>query len=170
MVDFETTRARLAAMAQLEEHLSFRISRLNKLLDNHSAKNLSHPDLNLTDYRILLVLDIFHEVSAADLSRLMVIDRAQISRSVAALRKGNFLVEREDPRHKRRKLLSLTAKGCTALEGEKAFFAQRQALFHDILSPEELAGLTGAIDKLSRHLAQDLEYPQAIPTSQTLMP
>ncbi|MQQ09455.1 winged helix DNA-binding protein [Epibacterium sp. SM1979] len=170
VLDVNTTRTRLLALSQLEEHLSFRVSRLSKLMDNHSAKNIRHPQLNLTDYRILLVLDLFHETSAADLSRIMVIDRAQISRSVAALRTGAFLEERTDPKNKRRKLLRLSAKGTDALSGEQPFFSARQAEFEDLLSPDELAGLTAAIDKLSRHLAQELGEPQAIPASEQQKP
>lgn len=170
VMDVEAARIRLAALARLEVHLSFRISRLCKLLDNHSTKNLKHPDLNLTDYRILLVLDIFKEASAAELSRLMVIDRAQISRSVGALRKAEFLTERGDPGNKRRKLLRLSDKGRATLAQEEPFFTARQNMFEDLLTPEELAGLTAAIDKLSHHLAQDLGQPQAMPSAEGKLP
>ncbi|MBT8154274.1 winged helix DNA-binding protein [Epibacterium ulvae] len=170
LMDVEAARVRLAALSRLEVHLSFRISRLCKLLDNHAIKNLKHPDLNLTDYRILLVLDIFNEASAAELSRLMVIDRAQISRSVGALRKAEFLTERSDPGNKRRKLLSLTDKGRATLAEEEPFFTDRQNMFEDMLTREELSGLMVAIDKLSRHLAQDLDQPQAMPSSQGKLP
>lgn len=155
--------ARRAALVQLEKHLSFRLSRLNKLLDMHSARNLQQQDLNLTDYRILLVLSLLGETSAADLSRLMVIDRAQISRSVGALIRGGYLLERGDPRSRRRKLLSLSKAGQKALAQERPFFENRQKMFEEILSPQELQGLMGAIDKLSRHMADALDHPEALP-------
>ncbi len=159
----EMDETRRAALAQLEEHLSFRLSRLNKLLDMHATRNLTQSDLNLTDYRILLVLSLFGETSAADLSRLMVIDRAQISRSVGALIRAGHLLERGDPRSRRRKLLSLSKMGQAALAREKPFFETRQKMFEDILSPQELEGLMAAIDKLSRHMAGALDHPEAIP-------
>ncbi|WP_112322068.1 MarR family winged helix-turn-helix transcriptional regulator [Oceanibium sediminis] len=165
-IDTKQTRDRLLALSQLEERLSFRISRLSKLVDNDASRYLAGSSLNLTSYRILMVLSIFRETSAADLARLMVIDRAQVSRSVAEMMKQGFLADRGDPTNKRRKLLQLTEKGQAALDRAQPHFAQRQKQFQDLLSAEEFSGLTSAIDKLSRLLAQLLEHPEALPSAE----
>ena len=164
LLDTDAARARLEALSRLEERLSFRISRMSKLLDTHTSRQLAGSGLNLTAYRILMVLSLFRETSAADLSRLMVIDRAQISRSVAELVADGLLQDRPDPSSRRRKLLRLTAAGETALSAVAPGIAERQTVLQDILGPDELAGLVAAIDKISRHLAQELDQPEAMPS------
>ncbi len=164
-LDTAQTRARLQALSELEERLSFRIARLSKLLDNNASRMLTGSRLNLTSHRILMVLSIFKETSAADLARLMVIDRAQVSRSVAELIDFGMLTDRPDPTNKRRKLLQLTDAGQDELDSVAAQFTARQQVFEDLLSPEELSGLIGAIDKLSRHLAQEMNHPEAMPAA-----
>ena len=163
-IDSDTARARFEALTRLEERLTFRISRMSKLLDTHTSRQLAGSGLNLTAYRILMVLSLFKETSAADLSRLMVIDRAQISRSVAEMIAGGLLQERPDPASKRRKLLSLTDAGERALSVVAPGIASRQKDLQDGLEPQELAGLVAAIDKISRHLAQELDQPEAMPS------
>ncbi|MDT0683564.1 winged helix DNA-binding protein [Roseicyclus sp. F158] len=164
-LDADATRERLRALSELETRLSFRVSRLSKLLDNHATRELAGKPLNLTGYRILMVLKIFRETSAAELSRLMVIDRAQVSRSVAELTGAGFLVERSDPTNKRRKLLRLSDKGKRELGSVRSKFEARQSLFEELLTEREMEGLYAAIDKLSRHLAREMDHPEALPTT-----
>ena len=110
-VESEEARNRLEALAHLETHLSFRISRLSKLLDNQAARLLTGSGLTLTGYRILFVLSIFRETTAADLSRLMVMDRAQISRAVSGLIGEGSISNRPDPTNRRKRLLRVTESG-----------------------------------------------------------
>ncbi|MHA3977512.1 MarR family winged helix-turn-helix transcriptional regulator [Halovulum sp. GXIMD14794] len=156
---------RLESLAELEKRLSFRISRLSKLLDGHATKYLAQHGLGLTWYRILMVLGIFGETTAADLSRLMVIDRAQISRAVSDLLARGFLIQQEDPTNRRRKLLNLTEAGRALLAEVQPQLEARQKVFVDLLEDSELEALRGAIDKISRHLAIELEQPDAAPSS-----
>ncbi|EYD70927.1 MarR family winged helix-turn-helix transcriptional regulator [Limimaricola hongkongensis] len=156
---------RLRALAELEQRLSFRISRLSKLLDTHAARQLAVHGTGLTSYRILMVLGIFHETTAADLSRLMVIDRAQISRSVSDLLGQGLLEQRPDGANRRRKLLRLTAAGEAALGTFEPGLLERQKVFEELLDEDELRGLNAAVDKITRHLAETLETPDAAPVS-----
>lgn len=163
--DPEQMQQRLNALAELEKRLSFRISRLSKLLDNHASKHLAQYGLGLTWYRILMVLNIFGETTAADLSRLMVIDRAQISRAVSDLLRKGYLRQQEDPLNRRKKLLNLTDAGRVLLSEVQPQLEARQKVFVDLLEEDELAALRGAIDKISRALAIELEQPEAAPSS-----
>ena len=163
--DPEQIRQRLASLAELEKRLSFRISRLSKLLDSHASKQLAQHDLGLTLYRILMVLNIFGETTAADLSRLMVIDRAQISRGVSDLLARGYLDQNDDPTNRRRKLLKVTDEGRHLLSHVQPQLEERQKDFVDLLDDKELAALRGAIDKISRFLAIELEQPEAAPSS-----
>lgn len=160
----EKMSQRLAQLAELEKQLTFRLSRLSKLLDIHAARQLDGSRLNLTWYRILMVLGIFEETTAADLGRLMVMDRAQLSRAAADMLAAGLLQSRGDPASRRRKLLSLTEAGRAELARFKPVYDRRQRRLEAELQPEELAGLTAAVDKISAFLAQELELYDATPT------
>lgn len=165
MIESEQAQHRLAALTELEGHLSFRIARLSKLMDNLTSQQLSQTGLNLTWYRILMVLGIFGETTAADLSRLMVVDRAQISRATADLVDEGFVHSRPDPKNRRKKLLRLSEKAQTLMAKTQPMVEVRQGLIFAILTDEERNGLVAAIDKLSRHLAAELENSVASPPS-----
>lgn len=155
--DPDDARRRVAQLAALEARLSFRISRLSKLLDGHAAKTLAGSGLPLSWYRILTVLDIFGEISAADVSRVTAIDPGQISRSVAAMTGKGLLSDRPDPASQRRKLLSLAPAGKAALTAVAPLFRLRQEKLTAHLSEAERNALNSAIDKLTRLVSDDLE-------------
>ncbi|MCZ4260355.1 DNA-binding MarR family transcriptional regulator [Limimaricola soesokkakensis] len=165
MDDPQRMADRLRALAELERRLSFRISRLSKLLDTHAARQLAVHGTGLTSYRILMVLGIFGETTAADLSRLMVIDRAQISRSVSDLLAQGLLEQRSDGANRRRRLLRLSATGQEALGTFEPGLLERQKVFEELLDAEELRGLNSAVDKITRYLAETLEAPDAAPVA-----
>ena len=165
LLDTERMRRRLAALTELESHLSFRVARLSKLLDTHASRQLVDREVNLTGYRVLMVLGVLGETTSADLSRVMVIDPAQISRTVSDLLAAGLLHDRVDPASRRRKLLRLSEEGRAELDGVRHRFEARQRVMAELLSEEELDGLTAAIDKLSRHFARELEHPEAMPVS-----
>ncbi|WP_341212201.1 MarR family winged helix-turn-helix transcriptional regulator [uncultured Limimaricola sp.] len=156
---------RLRALTELEQRLSFRISRLSKLLDTHAARQLAVHDTSLTSYRILMVLGIFKETTAADLSRLMVIDRAQISRAVSDLLAQGLLEQQPDPANRRKRLLRLSPEGQAALATFEPGLLDRQKIFTELLDDAELEGLTRAVDKITRYLAETLETPDAAPAT-----
>lgn len=166
-LDSETTRARLDALSRLERRLTFRIARLSKLLDIHATHILAGSELNLTGYRLLMVLETFDQTTAADLSRLMVIDRAQISRALAQMIQNNLIAERQDPGNQRRKLLTLTDAGRAKVEMLRPAFEEREATLFSLMNTQERTALLSAIDTLSRHLATTLDQPDAAPSGKS---
>lgn len=164
-LDAEQLKKRLDAMSKLEGKLSFRIARLAKLMESHAIRTLGDAPLSLTSYRIIMSVELFEETSAADLGHVLLIDRAQISRSVSDLMERGFLVARPDPSSKRRKLLRLSPEGQALLDSVKPAFAQRQDNFLAVLGEAEAASFAAAIEKLTHHLAQELE--QVVPEDET---
>lgn len=154
----------LRKLNALEAQFTFRISRMSKLLDAQAADLLTGSGLSLTSYRMLMVIDIFEEISAADLSRVMVIDRAQISRSAAELKTSNLIDARQDPTSKRRKMLRLTPGGEALLHGLMPSIRARQARLEGLLSRSERDGFLAAINRISAYLADELDRPDALPT------
>lgn len=165
LLDTEQMRRRLVGLEALERRLSFRMSRTAKLLDQHASRQLEDVPLNLTGYRILMVLSVMGETTAADLSRLMVVDRAHISRAVGELVASGTLRQRPDPASRRNKLLSLTDAGNALMDAVRPRYEARQDQLCAVLSDHEIDVLFAVLDKLSRQLAVELEQPDATPVS-----
>lgn len=118
---------RIAKLEALNAHLTFRISRMSKLLELEGTQRLSDSDINLTAYRMMLVIEVFEEISVSDLSKIMLIDRAQISRAATELIDSGLLEARADRISKRKKLLALTASGAELYDRLRTRFDRREA-------------------------------------------
>jgi DNA-binding MarR family transcriptional regulator len=153
----ETLTQRLQQIQRLNTHLTFRISRMSKLLEVEGIVRLQGSGITLTCYRMMLVIEIFEEISVSDLSKIMVIDRAQISRAATDLIERGLLEARADRASKRKKLLALSDAGREKFETLNALFADRQETIEGLLTDDDLKGLWQAIDKITNHLAEKVE-------------
>ena len=139
---------RIAKLEALNAHLTFRISRMSKLLELEGAQRLLDSDINLTAYRMILVIEVFEEISVSDLSKIMLIDRAQISRAATELIGTGLLEARADRIIKRKKLLALTAAGAELYDRLRIRFDEREAaLVHEIGS--DVDALWAAMNRIS---------------------
>ena len=148
----EALELRIGRLRELSTHLTFRISRMSKLLEVEGSARLAGSGVNLTGYRIMLVVSIFEEISVSDLAKVMVIDRAQISRAANELIERGLLESRSDRRSKRKKLLALTEEGHSRFVDIRNSFDQREKAITALLSEDELRGLWASTEKISRHL------------------
>ena len=62
------------ALKSLEQNLTFQIAYLARTLEIDGAEKLQGSELKLTDYRILLAIELFDRLTAADLHRILLID------------------------------------------------------------------------------------------------
>jgi DNA-binding MarR family transcriptional regulator/GNAT superfamily N-acetyltransferase len=85
-------------------------TRLVGLLDEH----LPESRLNLLEGRVMYELATGGKQTAADLTRTLDVDKAQLSRAIHALRQHKLLKAEIDPAHAKKKLLSLTQTGRVA--------------------------------------------------------
>lgn len=148
---------RLQQIERLNTHLTFRISRMSKLLETDGIARLAGSGVTLTCYRMMLVIEIFEQISVSDLSKIMVIDRAQISRAATDLIERGLLEARSDRASKRKKLLALSSAGLKEFEALKALFADREDAIEGLLTEDDLKGLWQAIDKITSHLLEKVE-------------
>lgn len=151
--------AQLRSAAELESRLAFRLARMSKLLDAQLAKQIAPFGLSLTNARILMVIDIYHEISAADLSRVTVFDKAQISRAIAGLKREGLLEQHDCLNHKRRKLLRLTDAGKALIENTKPITSKRQNELLSLISPEELKVFNSVVDRIASFAEADVSLP-----------
>ena len=153
----ETLLQRARMLEELNSHLTFRISRLAKLLEAEGAARVAGAAVNLTGYRMMLVVSIFGEITVSDLSKVMVIDRAQISRAATDMIERGLLAARANKASKRKKMLVLTEAGAAEFKRLKAAFDERQARLDAVLDADELAGLRAGLNKLSADLERNLQ-------------
>ena len=146
--------AELRKVRELDSNLTFRISIVNKVLEQQSAHLIKDTPLSLSGYRVLRVVSIFEEITISELSRQMLVDRALISRVVASLISQEFISHHEDPKNKRKKLVRLTSSGQVLVNQLAPRFEERRAILEEAIGESALKGLWQAIEVIS---AIDLE-------------
>ena len=90
----------------------FRLLKLSNLLTRPFFANFSDRyQLSLNDLRVLMTLAGMGRAAAHEIAEAAGIHPMNVSRSVAALRRGGRVEEWRDPDNRRRKILSLTPEG-----------------------------------------------------------
>lgn len=148
----------LQGIERLESQLSFRFAIMQRLLDRQMTRLLERHDLSLAAYRILVTIEAFGEIAAADLVRLVVVDKGLVSRCCQDLGTAGLVVSRPDPRSARRKLLRLSDAATKKLASLKPDVDSRQAGLEADLDPVERAALDRALTKITRHVADELGH------------
>ena len=148
--------ARVAKLEALNTHLTFRLSRMAKLLEVEGAERLEGSGVNLTAYRMMLVIDVFGEISVSELARIMLIDRAQISRAGADLIERGLVEARADRISKRKKLLALTGEGKTIYSELRTRFDERETALTDAVG-DDLTALWAGVNRVSGWLESTTE-------------
>lgn len=149
----------LNGMHQLEAQLSFRFAVLQRLLDRQMTRLLARHDVSLASYRILVTIEAFEEIAAADLVRLVVVDKGLVSRACAEMQEAGLIDARPDPRSGRRKLLRLTQTGAAKLATLKTDVEARNAGLDAQLEAGERIVLEEILSKLTTHVAETLAEP-----------
>jgi DNA-binding MarR family transcriptional regulator len=142
------------ALKSLEQNLTFQIAYLARTLEIDGAEKLQGSELKLTDYRILLAIELFDRLTAADLHRILLIDPAQISRTVSSLSGRKLVTITPDSINKRIKWLALDHVGQQKLDLVKPLFEQRQRDIENTLDPKELIYLNRIIKKITTTMSK----------------
>ena len=143
----------LEQVRELEGRLTFRLSVLSKMLDQQGQEILKDTPLNLTSYRVMLVVDTFGAISISDISRFTALDRAQISRTAEALGRSGLVEFSADRNSKRKKIVSLAEEGSKLLGRIKPRFAERDRRLAESLGPEIFEALQQGLVKLGATLS-----------------
>ena len=153
----EQLEDQMRKLGQLNDFLTYRINKMARLLEAEAALRLKGTGVNLTSYRIMLVISIFEEITVSDLARLLVIDRAQVSRLASDLTQQELLASKPDRSNKLKKLLMLTEKGREKYAELGARFDGRTDLIADHATQEELDILIPLLDRVNRSLADRID-------------
>ena len=145
----------LNRLREFESNVTFQFSMISKLMDQNALELLSDTPLNLTAYRLLRTVETFEVISIADLSRHMVIDNAQVSRTASNLGKQGLVVFRSDPKSKLRKMVVLSESGVELMEKLAPRFAARRKVVAECLGENLCSELNTAFEKLTDHFRSD---------------
>lgn len=142
----------------LEDFLTFRLSALTHALQTQVTRHYIAPAscVGLTQWRLMGQIQRHGELHASALSRLSLMDKAQISRALQPLLDAGWVLRRADPAHARRHLLRLSEAGQAVFDEVLAKARPYQAALLNALTGEERATLDRIFDKLTR-ASQELD-------------
>lgn len=141
---------------ELEEMISYRVSRLQALLNRQTIAILKeNGGLAPTQWRILVVLKTLGICTIAEISRKTKLDKALLSRAVKGLTKRSLIKAKPSPQNRSHLILSLTEAGQEAYERARPFMRKRHDLLVDSLTPDEKNALFLAIRKLEDVLTEE---------------
>lgn len=125
-------------------HVPYRLLLLAKMLDRLIAVQLREiAGLTLAEWRVMAHVAVMGKKTASAIASAAFVDRAEVSRAVAALEGRGLLGRHPNPRNRKSPLLLLTELG---IELHRRVQEQRHQFFAEMtadLGPEEL----GLIDK-----------------------
>ncbi len=137
------------ALRALESRLTFRLSVLSKLLDKQAQEMLEGTGINLTDYRILNVLNAIGNASITDISRFCAAERANISERAGDLAKQGIVAFESDPDSRRKKVVVLTHSGRELLNSIHPMFLERNEELEQLLGYARREAFVEAINILT---------------------
>ena len=134
----------------IRDLVSYRLARTASLMSRGAALRYRRLfDVSLGEWRALALLAAEPRISLIELSRSAGLDKAQMSRVVAALTERGLVLRTLTPRRGRAVELSLTRTGRSLYRGLITQAAERDQEFRSVLTSDELAVLEAALDKLS---------------------
>lgn len=150
-----------------EDFLSFRVGRLNTLLQRETTQRYLEPfGLTHPEWRVLARLARHDSIEMRELTRVSLMDKAAISRAVDVLL-GKGLAERhEHPAHAKRRIVAITPAGRRTMRKVQPLAMREQAALLRLLSDDERSVLGTAIAKLTRALLDGASADKA-PSAQS---
>ena len=133
----------------LERRVSYRISRLHGRLNAQAARILSNSaDISLSQWRILVMVDVDDEISASEIVRRTKMDKAMVSRAIKSLSQAGLvqvIVSKADQRlHK----IRMTDQGRARFDRALPAMLARQHGLVEGLDDEEQNQLFSILSKL----------------------
>lgn len=139
--------APLVAPEQMDDFVIVRATAFTSRVQRAMVRNvLQREAMPVLEWRLLFSVARFGSCHLAHITRRTSIDPAHGSRAAAALEKKGLISRRNDPRNKRRKLISLTAEGIEVFERIWPQAQQNVRGFTDRLTAEEFAELKRLLD------------------------
>jgi DNA-binding MarR family transcriptional regulator len=154
------TRATESSLYILEGLVTYRLTRIaDTLLRAAGQIYRARHGVTLTELRILATLGRHQALSVNEASRLTGIDKAWVSRSVAALVKRKLVTREAHPSDSRMVLLSLTAQGKTKVQQMVPLAASRNERLLAGLNKKQRAVFNEILDRIQVQVDELLAHP-----------
>lgn len=138
-------------LLQLQSFLTYRLARVQAKLNAQGMRVLKEAaGIGLTQWRVIAMLGVSGEdpIIAADLQRIVDVDKGLLSRTIRGLAEDGYVVSIPDEDDHRRHQLALTEAGQALYEQTLPVMRRRQAQLRAALTVEEIEVLFTALEKL----------------------
>ena len=134
---------------QLEAFLPYRLSLLSNAISGAIAAVYGDKfAISMPEWRIMMILAEYPDVSADEVCRRTKIEKSVVSRAVARLLKRHLIKRDMDEKDRRRSILRLSETGLSVYDEVMPIARDYEAKLLKGLTREELRTFNGIIDKL----------------------
>ena len=143
---------------QLESFLPYRLSLLSNAVSGAIAAVYGDKfAISMPEWRIMMILAEYPDVSADEVCRRTKIEKSVVSRAVARLLKRHFINRDVDDKDRRRSILRLSETGLSVYDEVMPIARDYEAKLLSDLSAGELETFNDMIDRLTEKAAR-IEY------------
>ncbi len=148
---------------KLEQFLPYRLSILSNRVSHSIAVAYGEKfDLNIPAWRVMVILQRYPGLVAADLVEKTAMDKVAISRAVSYLLDKSYVTRDEHSHDKRRWLLRLTPEGCDVYRQIVPLALSYERDLLEGFSEEEVEVLHTMLDRLTDRASGWKEMPPPI--------
>ena len=124
----------------------------NKLSRGASQNYLAVFDVGIETWRCLVLLAIHGSISAQQVSRIIGMDKASVSRCFKSMQAKGLIAMRLDAADGRLRIATLTKKGRSLHDQILGIALERERAFLSVLAPAEIETLIGLLKRLHENL------------------
>lgn len=140
---------------RLEHYLTYRISRISRLLDRQTTRFLSESfGISITERRTLARLSNHGASTVREIAANIQIDKGAISRALASLNRQGYATRSSDPNDGRSAIFAATPRGDSLEQEIQAQGMGRQIDLLNQLTPTERKHLYQSLGKIYGHLEE----------------
>ena len=140
---------------QLESFLPYRLSLLSNAISSAIAAVYGDKfAISMPEWRIMMILAEYPDVSADEVCRRTKIEKSVVSRAVARLLKRHFINRKIDEDDRRRSILRLSETGLSVYDEVMPIARDYEAKLLADLTAEEMETFNAMIDKLLEKAAR----------------
>lgn len=144
-----------AEITSLQDFLTYRLHKLNKITDRHSSEAYAAMGLGVSEARCLAAIGEFAPLSVSDLAARANLNKAQASRAAQMLVDRELVLKSTSDADARGVVLVPTRGGRALWKKVMRLIAQRNAEIFGCLSANEQRQLETLFDRLIAHSRKD---------------
>jgi DNA-binding MarR family transcriptional regulator len=117
-------------------------------------RELRSEHIEITQFTLLMALDLAGEVSQGQLGKLLALDSTTLTRMLEPLRKKGWIKEKEGD-DRRFRMIRLTAAGRKKLAQSMPFWKKAQDLVQEAIGEQTMNQLSGMLERVAAMAAEE---------------